>query len=211
MSTISDLIFNGAPHKLSSPYGPRKTISTSAGNTSSFHYGADYSTGGKKIAQYAIEDGEIISCGRDSAANGSALFVWVKYPRIGKKMLHYHLDSISVKKGQAVKRGTLLGYTGMTGKATGVHLHLGLKDLGTDKYEDPEAYAKKYVPVKKFRTKKNVNVRTGHGMKYDLIGKIGKGTKLEVTETYYNKGSDAKWGYIPEYHGWANLKHFEEA
>lgn len=205
MSKISELIFKGAEHKLSSPYGKRSVISTSAGGTALFHYGADYSTGGKKLPQYAIEEGEIISCGKDSAANGYALFVWVKYPRINKKFLHYHLDSICVKKGQKVKKGTLLGYTGMTGKATGIHLHLGVKDLSTNAYEDPEKFAKTYVRADLFVTAKTVNVREGHGKKYDLIGKIGKGTKLEVSETYYNKGSDAKWGYVPKFKGWVNL------
>lgn len=59
-------------------------------------------------------------------------------------MLHYHLDSIKVTNGQQVSKGTLIGYTGKTGKATGIHLHLGVKDLTTDKYEDPEAFSKKY-------------------------------------------------------------------
>lgn len=164
MSIISNLIFNGAKHYVTSSYGPRGVISTSAGNTGSFHYGTDYGTDNKKIAQYAIEDGEIISCGKDSAANGYALFVWVKYPRINKKFLHYHLDSIAVKAGQKVKKGTLLGYTGMTGRATGIHLHLGVKDLTTGSYEDPEKFAKNY----KAPTNTNVKTTTTNSNKITL-------------------------------------------
>lgn len=126
MSEISKKIFNGAQHYITSPYGKRKTISTSAGNTASFHYGTDYGTNGKKIAQYAIEDGYVFAAQR---AKDSALYVWVIYPRIKKAFLHYHLDSYKVRAGQSVKSGTLLGYTGKTGKATGVHLHLGIRDL----------------------------------------------------------------------------------
>ena len=126
MSAISKKIFNGANHYVTSPYGKRKTISTSAGSTASFHYGTDYGTNGKKIAQYAIEDGYVFSAQR---AKDSALYVWVIYPRIKKAFLHYHLDSYKVRAGQSVKSGTLLGYTGKTGKATGVHLHLGIRDL----------------------------------------------------------------------------------
>ena len=126
MSAISKKIFNGANHYITSPYGKRKTISTSAGSTASFHYGTDYGTNGKKIAQYAIEDGYVFAAQR---AKDSALYVWVIYPRIKKAFLHYHLDSYKVRAGQSVKSGTLLGYTGKTGKATGVHLHLGIRDL----------------------------------------------------------------------------------
>ena len=126
MSEISKKIFNGAQHYITSPYGKRKTISTSAGSTASFHYGTDYGTNGKKIAQYAIEDGYVFAAQR---AKDSALYVWVIYPRIKKAFLHYHLNSYRVRAGQSVKSGTLLGYTGKTGKATGVHLHLGIRDL----------------------------------------------------------------------------------
>lgn len=126
MSVISKKIFNGANHYITSPYGKRKTISTSAGSTASFHYGTDYGTNGKKIAQYAIENGYVFAAQR---AKDSALYVWVIYPRIKKAFLHYHLDSYKVRAGQTVKSGTLLGYTGKTGKVTGVHLHLGIRDL----------------------------------------------------------------------------------
>lgn len=136
MSIISNIIFGGEKHYITSPYGKRNVIDTSAGQTASFHYGTDYGTNGKKLPQYAIEDGVVLSCG---TAGDKAKYVWVKYPRIGKKFLHYHLDSIAVRAGQKVTKGTLLGKTGKTGKATGIHLHLGIKDLKTDTYEDPEA------------------------------------------------------------------------
>lgn len=126
MSLISKKIFNGANHYITSPYGKRKTISTSAGSTASFHYGTDYGTNGKKLPQYAIEDGYVFAAQR---AKDHALYVWVIYPRIKKAFLHYHLNSYKVRSGQTVKSGTLLGYTGKTGKATGVHLHLGIRDL----------------------------------------------------------------------------------
>lgn len=142
MSKVSNIIFNGKSHYITSPYGKRSVITTSAGSTSTTHSGTDYGTNNIKLAQYAVEKGSILSCGK---ASDGALYIWVKYPRMNKKMLHYHLDSICVKSGQTVNTGTLLGYTGKTGKATGIHLHLGVKDLSTDKYEDPEVFAKSYV------------------------------------------------------------------
>lgn len=126
MSKISNLIFNNANHYVTSPFGTRSAISTSAGKTSTFHQGTDYGTNKKKLPQYAIEDGYVFAAAK---ASDGAKYVWVVYPRIKKAFLHYHLDSIAVKKGQAVKKGTLLGKTGKTGKATGIHLHLGIRDL----------------------------------------------------------------------------------
>lgn len=139
MSKLSELIFHDGAHKITSSYGYRGAITTSEGITSTFHDGVDYGTYGKKIAQYAIEDGEILSCGTDWAF-GRAKYVWIKYPRLGVKMLHYHLDSISVKKGQAVNANTIIGYTGETGMVTGIHLHLGLKLLSGGGYIDPEKW-----------------------------------------------------------------------
>ncbi|MGN1194579.1 MAG: M23 family metallopeptidase [Acutalibacteraceae bacterium] len=188
MSELSNLIFHNAKHYISSPYGKREVISTSAGNTSSFHNGVDYATYGLKLPQYAIANGSIISCGTDWAYGG-AKYVWVKYPDLGVKMLHYHLDSIAVKSGQAVNQNTVLGCTGKTGKATGIHLHLGLKLLSGGDYIDPEKWWKESNPlcqnvtssvseeknssVKKYLTgnykvtKANVlNVRTGAGTSY---------------------------------------------
>lgn len=139
MSKVSNLIFHNEKHYITSKFGYRYPIETASGKTNPFHSGTDYGTSGKKIPQYAIENGTIISCGK---ASDGAKFVWVEYPRLGVKMLHYHLDSVKVKTRQAVDKNTLLGYTGKTGKATGVHLHLGIKRLSGGGYIDPELWSK---------------------------------------------------------------------
>lgn len=64
----------------------------------------------------------------------------VNYPRINKKLLHYHLDSIKVKLGQKVTEETIIGYTGKTGMATGIHLHLGMQESNGNIYQDPDVY-----------------------------------------------------------------------
>lgn len=161
MSKVSNLIFldGGKNHYKSSPFGKRAAIKTSAGTTSTFHNGVDYATNGKKIPQYAIEDGYIFAAATSNS--DKAKYVWVIYPRIKAAMLHYHLDSYSVRAGQKVSKGTRIGYTGMTGKATGIHLHLGHKNLGSlsasrinnmtwdalrsISYSDPEAFSAVYM------------------------------------------------------------------
>lgn len=135
MSKVSELIFAGEPHRITSPYGKRG---------SGFHYGCDYGTYLKNLPQYAIEDGEVYSKGYE--ANAAGYYIWVKYPRINKRFLHCHLQKpVALNKGDKVQRGTLLGYTGTTGNSTGIHLHLGVRDLTTNAYEDPEVFAMTYT------------------------------------------------------------------
>lgn len=172
--SLIKLIFHNNEAYITSPFGYRKSFSTAAGATSSFHNGVDYGTNCKKVPQYAIADGYIYSCGCDYAYGG-AKFVWVAYPTLGVKMLHYHLDAIKVKAGQKVNKNTVLGNTGMSGRATGIHLHLGLKRLSGGDYIDPEKWfkteykapAKKYTTGNYKVTKATVlNVRKGAGTKY---------------------------------------------
>lgn len=183
MSTLSKRIFHNQDHYITSPYGKRTSFRTSSGWTSSVHNGVDYGTNGKKIPQYAIADGRILSCGIDYPYGG-AKYVWVEYPSLGVKMMHYHLDSIAVKAGQAVTANTKLGNTGTTGRSTGVHLHLGVKKLSGGSWIDPEAWSrnvldkkKEQKETKKPETKKYtqgdyrvtadvLNVRKGAGTKY---------------------------------------------
>lgn len=135
MSKVSDIIFAGAKHKITSPYGPRN---------GGYHYGTDYGTYLQNLPQYAIEDGEVYSKGYEP--NAAGYYIWVKYPRINKRFLHCHLQKpVTLNKGDKVQRGTLLGYTGTTGNSTGIHLHLGVRDLTTNAYEDPEKFAETYT------------------------------------------------------------------
>ena len=131
MSTITNLIFNGVAHKVTSPFGPRDAIYKNGKLISAkkIHEGTDYAaTGSKKsLDQFAIEDGYIFAAAKSNS--DGALYVWIVYPRVKLAMLHYHLASYSVKTGQKVKKLDKLGVTGATGNVTGIHLHLGIRDL----------------------------------------------------------------------------------
>jgi len=105
-------IFRRTDWYVTSSFGYRKI-----NNECEFHSGTDYGTHKQKWDLYAIEQGTIVSCG---TAGDGAKFVWVNYPRLGKKMLHYHLDRTDIVSGQEVREGTLLGSAGETGSANGI-------------------------------------------------------------------------------------------
>lgn len=141
MSKNGRLIFKNFDPVVTSEFGYRiHPIS----KVRKFHQGVDYGTNGKKLAQYALEDGIVTGCGTD---NTGAKYVYVKYPRLGKTAIHYHLDSYTVKNNQKVDANTIVGYTGATGQVTGVHLHFGWfptedrnKAWDKKRWEDFEAY-----------------------------------------------------------------------
>jgi murein DD-endopeptidase MepM/ murein hydrolase activator NlpD len=41
--------------------------------------------------------------------------------------MYFHLSELKVQAGQDVKKGETLGLVGSTGRATGPHLHLGVR------------------------------------------------------------------------------------
>lgn len=134
---LAERTFKRKDYILTSKFGYRRIISTPVGNTSAFHSGTDYGTRDEKWAQYPLETGKVTSVYTDAYG---AKCVIIDYPRIGKRLYYCHLDSICVKIGQKVNHNTILGYTGKTGRANGIHLHLCLKDIGGKSFLDPEKY-----------------------------------------------------------------------
>ena len=61
--------------------------------------------------------------------NGGGRTVKVRHPN-GYETEYLHLSSISVRAGARIGQGELVGRVGMTGLATGVHLHYGMKKNG---------------------------------------------------------------------------------
>ena len=56
---------------------------------------------------------------------------------LGLYSMYFHLDQVKVKEGDLVEKGQVLGLAGMTGRATGPHLHWGFRLLGAR--VDPDA------------------------------------------------------------------------
>ncbi|MDA4893037.1 M23 family metallopeptidase [Streptomyces sp. MS2A] len=87
--------------------------------TPAWHYGTDF-VGFDTVR--AIDDGEVIVAGTPAGWSGGGTQVWVQHAWGVSRSLH--LDSRTVSVGDHVTAGQSLGVMGMTGTATGVHLHL---------------------------------------------------------------------------------------
>jgi len=72
--------------------------------------------------------GTVIGTGNTDLARGCYSFgKWVMVEHgNGLSTLYAHLSVIDVGKGQQVGRGQVIGLSGMTGYATGPHIHFGV-------------------------------------------------------------------------------------
>jgi murein DD-endopeptidase MepM/ murein hydrolase activator NlpD len=62
----------------------------------------------------------------------------------GLLTMYMHLSEFKVKEGDQVKRGQVIGLSGSTGRATGPHLHVGVRWQGTNL--DPAALIRLRLP-----------------------------------------------------------------
>jgi len=107
---------------ISSSYGVR--ISPFTGKEQ-FHPGVDIA-GAEKTPIFATAKGTIAFVGKDGALG---MTVRLKHDSLYEST-YGHLDKASVKKGQHVDRGDVIGYMGNSGRSTGHHLHYEIEKNG---------------------------------------------------------------------------------
>lgn len=126
----------------------------------SFHKGVDLVTG-RNVEDYvvAIEDGTVVNCennisGQNTNTNtlGMGNYVILQHAN-GWRTRYQHLKygSVTVKKGQSVKKGQKIGIIGNTGNSRGRHLHFDISNSakqsncytsGNRYYVDPKPFLK---------------------------------------------------------------------
>jgi len=130
--------------RLTQPFGPSSWGSRIVAGQK-FHDGADLATFcGDRIV--AAHDGTVLAASRrfDDAigwigdlapykARLDAKNLWGTLPIVviiddgnGYRSIYAHFSKVTVKKGDVVAAGDFLGFEGMTGRASGCHLHYGL-------------------------------------------------------------------------------------
>lgn len=123
----------GRPHSgsLSSRFGVRANPFTGKGRE--LHSGLDFrGKTGQNIRTTA--DGKVIFAGK---MNGYGNLVKVRHG-YGYETRYAHLSAISVKVGERVSAGDVVGKLGSTGRSTGPHLHYEVRLNG--KPLDPESF-----------------------------------------------------------------------
>lgn len=109
---------------ITSPFGPRpgKPIP----GVQPFHHGTDIGGLPQGTPVAVVRDGGVIFAGVDGTYGN---FVLVQHSD-GIQTGYAHLSAITVTLGQHVTMGTTIGLVGMTGAATGPHLHFEVRENG---------------------------------------------------------------------------------
>ena len=110
-------------YRITSPYGRRGR---------GFHYGVDFSgpgISGKPIL--AVADGVVIKANSSARwGHGWGYHVMIDHGN-GYATQYAHMSSVTVRPGQHVKAGDVIGYVGNTGHSFGFHLHFETWKNGT--------------------------------------------------------------------------------
>ncbi|HET7755198.1 MAG TPA: peptidoglycan DD-metalloendopeptidase family protein [Anaeromyxobacteraceae bacterium] len=107
-------------------------LRTFNGETQGQHYGTDFK-GRVGDPVLAANDGRVTLV-RDAWTSGLSVVV---FHGAGVHSVYFHLSKSLVREGDVVKRGQRIGRVGASGRASGPHLHWGVR-IG-DLYVDPEA------------------------------------------------------------------------
>lgn len=171
---MSNRFFKNYPsYIITSKFGMRKHPVT---GVQRMHNGIDLvATSDGKTGQIdkliAHTGGTVVGVGYDTSA-GNYVKIQVLDDTV---MVYYHMKSKSTLKiGEAVKTGQVIGTMGSTGTATGAHLHFGIKQ--DDEWIDPTPYLDTDF-IKATRETKKICIDAGHyGDKYN---------RSPVVKTYY--------------------------
>lgn len=136
LSNVINSVLKKGVHRLTLDFG--NTYSNG-----SFHKGLDLiadNTGDNDGYDYivAIADGKVTACAnniqgviKDTGTKGMGNYVYIQHDD-GYRSRYQHMKygSVTVKVGDKVKKGQVIGYLGNTGNSTGRHLHFDISKSG---------------------------------------------------------------------------------
>jgi murein DD-endopeptidase MepM/ murein hydrolase activator NlpD len=122
--------------EISDVFGAQRIFNGKVGST---HWGLDFRVPTGTPVE-AMNDGTVLLA-RPLYYEGN--FVVLDHGQ-GLLTIYMHLSEFKVKEGDQVKRGQVIALSGGTGRATGPHLHVGVRWQGT--YIDPAALIRLQLP-----------------------------------------------------------------
>ena len=212
--------------KITSGYGYRIHPVT---DKKTFHHGVDL-VGGSEIL--ATANGKVVEVVKYGDHNGKMCKIRIQHKAYQSAYYHNKSGSAKVKVGDYVNAGDHIADTGMTGVATGVHLHFQIDKGSNASSINPTAYAKgekellglmdlklgvyivdspryiRFGPGTNYDIKK-VKEITKNGQKHcvdtdpNAKAKYKEGTTFSVEELKYARNG-AIWGRSPS--GWLCLR-----
>ncbi len=206
--------------RLTSPYGPR------TGKFAGFHRGVDFGGFPCGAPVQAAFDG-VVTAAKTSGMGTWGNTVCIKISE-GYTTLNAHLQSISVREGQQVKQGDIIGLNGgsnHSGASYACHIHFEvLKNNGTAPWRgdhvdpakfslEPEKPSTKFKPgqtVKQTLTTSSVWVRGVPGGR--TVGSIAPGRTAHILNHNNNgqKVGGYYWWYVmADVQGWIAENFFE--
>jgi len=116
--------------EVSSLFGTRRSYE--GGPVASYHMGVDYAA--PEGAPVVAANSGRIALAEELTVRGKTVII---DHGLGVHTGYFHLSGLAVVPGQKVEGGTLIGYVGSTGLATGAHLHWELRigEIGVDPTE----------------------------------------------------------------------------
>lgn len=118
----------GCTDLLGEPYNP---------SCKSRHWHTGIDIGGPGGAPILAADSGIVSFAGGDPRIGYGNYIIITHGN-GYSTLYGHLSGFTVRSGQTIRRGAVIGYEGSTGFSTGPHLHFEVRYNGS--YLDPLAY-----------------------------------------------------------------------
>ena len=169
----------------------------------------------------AHSDGTVVFCqtgyGNNQGSTGNASYgncVKLQHAN-GYYTLYAHLSDVTVKYGQKVTKGQVIGHMGNTGNSYGTHLHFEVR-RNANTCIDPAPYIAADLPnlpteeIKETKvnykveiTANDLNIRSGPGTNYGSNGVMTPGTYNIVAEA--NGSGASKWGKLGNGKGWISL------
>lgn len=99
------------------------------------HQGVDLDAG-LRDKVFAAEQGVVVKAG---AGRGYGKMVRIKHAN-GYETVYAHMNRISVREGDRIRKGDVVGQAGNTGTSSGVHLHFEIIKDGT--HVNPLSYVR---------------------------------------------------------------------